>query len=115
VELEKQRKLELFNILIPILPGDPSLFAKPVKQILSINDEDLEDWLPDAWIQFLESGNNPVAEPLFIDVNMAPDASMKTDGGGGEQKAPTVVPKDELSGVAQSSVAGQLGQTFRSQ
>lgn len=115
IELEKQRKLELFNILIPILPGDPSLFAKPVKQILSINDEDLEDWLPDTWVQFLESGNNPVAEPLFVDVNMAPDASMKTDSGMGEQKAPTVVPKDELSGISQSSATGQLGQTFRSQ
>jgi hypothetical protein len=42
-ELEKQSKLELFNLLAPLLTGPAELFAKPVKQILKIYDESPED------------------------------------------------------------------------
>src|SRR3990167_8357163 len=75
-ELEKQRKMELFNILVPLLPADPRLFAKPASQIIKINEEDARDWLPDIWLQFLEKG-----EPLFIN----PAQQMMQGMQGGEQ------------------------------
>lgn len=65
VELEKQRKVEIFNIVVPLLAQPPEIFAKPTKQILVVNDEDPEDWLPDSWLMFL-AGIQP-EEPLFID------------------------------------------------
>jgi hypothetical protein len=43
VELEKQRKVEIFNIVVPLLAQPPEIFAKPTKQILVVNDEDPED------------------------------------------------------------------------
>jgi hypothetical protein len=57
-ELEKQRKMELFNILVPLLGGDPAIFKKSVMQILKVNEEDPDDWLPDSWTQ--------EAQPLFV-------------------------------------------------
>jgi hypothetical protein len=45
-ELEKQRKLEVFNLVVPLLANPPEIFAKAVKQILNANDEQAEDWLP---------------------------------------------------------------------
>src|SRR3990167_4797674 len=59
VEIEKQRKGELFNVVVPVLQGPPELFAKPVSEILKINEEDLDSWLPPSWIEYLESGQLP--------------------------------------------------------
>lgn len=63
-ELEKQRKLEVFNLVVPLLANPPEIFAKAVKQILNANDEQAEDWLPDDWVQYLVFGKQ---EPLIVD------------------------------------------------
>lgn len=62
LELEKQRKIEVFNILAPLLIQPPQVYAKAVKQLLKVNEEDPENWLPDTWMQFL----NQTQAPLFI-------------------------------------------------
>jgi hypothetical protein len=43
--------LDMSNLLIPLLAGDPAVMLKPAKQILKIYGKDPEDWLPDAWLQ----------------------------------------------------------------
>lgn len=55
-ELVKASKMELANMIMPLLTNPPELFAKPVNQILMVNEEDPGDWLPDAWIKFLDEG-----------------------------------------------------------
>lgn len=109
-ELEKQRKIEIFNILAPILPGDPSIFGKSATQLLKVNNEDPKDWLPDSWINEGTLGQ----ESLFIQgpQQMVPADGMTGNGqytaGGNEtlqaenkikpnQGAPTVVPGNMTS------------------
>ena len=57
--LVKASKTDIFNLLIPLLQFPPELAARPAQQILKINEEDPEDWLPDTWIQYLETGQSP--------------------------------------------------------
>lgn len=54
--LVKAAKTDIFNLLVPLLQFPPELAAKPAQQILKINEEDPEDWLPDSWLAFLEQG-----------------------------------------------------------
>lgn len=53
-ELVKALKMEMFNMLVPLLQFPPELAARPAQQILKVNEEDPKDWLPDSFIQFLE-------------------------------------------------------------
>lgn len=95
-ELERQRKLELFNLVMPISQAIAtflaqgmfkiaSAIAKPVIQILEIQNEKSENWLPteiDAMVKNPELANElemqfqqqqmmqqQAAEPLFVDPN----------------------------------------------
>lgn len=68
-ELDRQRKMELFNLVTPIVQTisvsmvqgqfDTAMaMAKPVVQILEIQNEQPENWLPDQVVKFL---NDPAA------------------------------------------------------
>lgn len=64
-ELDKQMKLELFNLLMPLFQGflaaqgagAPEVYVKtlykPIRQILDQYDDDYEDWIPDEWLQII--------------------------------------------------------------
>jgi len=43
----KQTKQEMINLLVPLLKGSPLINKKPAIQLLKINEEDPQDWLPD--------------------------------------------------------------------
>lgn len=58
-ELTKALKMEMFNMLVPLLQFPPELAAKPAEQIVRVNEEDPKDWLPDSFIQYLENGPQP--------------------------------------------------------
>ena len=75
-ELEKQRKLELFNIIAPLLPTSAEIFGKAVRQIIKINEEDPEDWLPDSWLE-------QKTPSLFVNAPQA-QGGMPQPGGGGQ-------------------------------
>jgi hypothetical protein len=77
-ELEKQRKSEVFNLLVPLLGQDPTLVSKASKQLLKANDEDPEDWLPDSWLE-LEKTAMP---QLFVDNPALQNEGMIAPGGG---------------------------------
>ena len=111
VELEKQRKSEVFNIIAPLLQMPPEIYAKPVKQMLKINEEDLEDWLPDTWIQFLETGKAPQPQmPLFQ--QQGGEETMKGEQGMNPQQSQTVVPRGQVSS-SQGDEMGKLGQGLK--
>ena len=112
-ELEKQRKAEIFNQLVPLLASPPELVLKPVKQLLKINDEDPEDWVPDAWLE-LEKGT--AEQQLFVNNPELQQGGMETPVEGGtpsqgvsgartmqgqagtapQRGAPTVVPQNQI-------------------
>lgn len=62
-ELMKQSKLEMFNILVPLLSQAPQIAARPAEQICRVNEEDPKDWLPDVFLQYLKDGTLPPPPP----------------------------------------------------
>lgn len=108
-ELERQRKLELYNIVTPIVQAITQALAqgmynmalgmsKPVVQILEIQDEKPEDWLPDEVVQML---NNP-------DLAKTAEANMKVQQAGDQ---PLLIdpnaPPEQVAGSAPGSTPGQ--------
>lgn len=102
LELEKMRKMELFNIIVPLLGMPKELYGKSVNQIIKVNEEDPEDWLPDAWLSD--------AQPLFT-----PNQSL-IPGQGGSSPAPnaggpTVVPGNQAPNL-NTSISNPTGNLF---
>jgi hypothetical protein len=46
----KQTKTEMANMLIPMFLQPPELVKKAAMQLIKINEEDPQDWLPDSWL-----------------------------------------------------------------
>ena len=108
-ELEKQRKMEVFNVMAPLLVQPAELYAKPVKQLLNINEENPIDWLPDSWLQFLDQNAMTLLLPPPPQMPGLPGAGMgqgvpsnqtSMQGAAGTtpaQGGPTVVPQQQTS------------------
>lgn len=104
--LERQSKLELSNILVPMFQQDPQIMLKPAQQILEIYEEDPEDWFPDTWMQLLKgegSGkplftdpNNPGGQPGAVPGNQS---TMSGASGMSPPRTPTVTPQRNLTGA----------------
>lgn len=127
-ELEKQRKLELFNLILPVVQlmtqfmsaGDiKSALAlyKPVNEILEINEEKPQDWLPDDLVLLAENPElasqatkdaEKVKDPLFV--NPEEEAQVEKQGGG-KPSANTVVPRSEVSNPLRK-IIGDLKSNF---
>jgi hypothetical protein len=105
-ELEKQRKMEVFNIMAPLLGQPPQLYAKPIKQLLVINEEKPQDWLPDMWLQFLEQNSGSLFVPHPMPAltgapgdGIVPSNQTSVQGAAGTTPAagsPTVVPESQV-------------------
>jgi len=76
-EIEKAQKLEMANLIVPLLAQPVELVMKSVKQILKIYNENPKDWLPDLWLQ---GGGEPERPDLFVSRGGQPQ--------GGEQVVP---------------------------
>lgn len=95
-DLIKAMKMEVFNIIIPLLQFPPELVAKSVAQILRVNEEDPDDWLPDMWLEYLENGTLPAlpgaltAQATGQGANAAPGGPQQAPGApaGGALPAP---------------------------
>lgn len=144
-ELERQRKMELFNLLQPVvaqiamtLSGDPMTgqpanidvalaLAKPAYQILEIQNEKPQLWLPDELIKALEDPEGYKAqkqqEQMMQQQQMMNQQAQaeqkssiflpaKTGGGqGGQPQSPTVVPPGQVSNPVADSMKtmGKMG------
>ncbi|MES2216642.1 MAG: hypothetical protein V4481_05105 [Patescibacteria group bacterium] len=127
--LERATKMELANVLIPVLgsplPNGMQLYAKIARQMVKIVEQDEEDWLPDSWIDFLKNG--PQAQPagpggplVAPQPGGAPPQGGQPQGGEtmqgaqgmGQQQAPTVVPRGQVSGATPPSM-GKVGGIFQ--
>lgn len=114
--LERATKMELANVLIPVLgtelPNGMQLYAKIARQMVKVVEQDEDDWLPDSWIDFLKNGaqpqpagqGNPLATPQGGQPAPA-GQTMQGAQGMGAQQAPTVVPRGQVS----SATPPQMG------
>lgn len=125
-ELERQRKLELYNLVTPVVQaiaqalamGQFSValtMAKPVVQILEIQDEKPENWLPDEVVKMLDNPDlakqaeaqvkmaQAAAGPLMVDQNQAKE--MPSAPSNAAPQAETIGPqpnnpiKNSMAGV----------------
>src|SRR3990167_2669925 len=120
-EIDRQRKLELFNIIMPVIqliiqflqinPKGAVALLKPVRQILEIQDEKPENWLPD---EVLEMEKNPqmMEQIMNPEQELMVDQEEPVEGGQGTQplpssKAQTVVPQNEVTNHLRASL-GQI-------
>lgn len=107
-ELLKATKMEMFNMLVPLLQFPAEIVAKAAKQIIKINEEDPKDWLPDAWIQYLDNagqqmipGMAPIGPqggpPLFVPAGGGNGQTMQNQAGMTPKQAPTIVPQGQIT------------------
>lgn len=132
--LQKAMKMEIFNMLIPLLGQPKELAAKPAAQILKVNEEDPKDWLPDDWLDYLKNGPQPApAAPAVPGAPNTPATGAATAAGspavampapGGPTiqgatgntppQAATIVPGSQMPNISQlMGGAGKPGQIFK--
>lgn len=106
-ELEKQRKMELFNIIAPLLPNPPEIYGKSVVQLIKTNEEDPRDWLPKTWMDAIDAESqslfvpNPAMQPQVDQAGNSVIPSNQTSMQGAEgttpsSGGPTVVPESQI-------------------
>lgn len=96
-ELNRQMKLDMINLLLPLLSQDPALMKKPAMEMLELYDETPEDWLPDSWLQ--AQAPTPAQPPTPEQpVQQPPEPGLS---------APTQVPPESL-GQGESSLANKM-------
>ena len=89
--LERQQKLEMSNIILPLIlqgaanPALVPIVIKPIKQIVKLYDEDPKDWVPEEWL----SGQVQMPIPMM----------------GQEEQAQTLVPQSSIA-APESTSAG---------
>lgn len=132
-ELTKASKMELFNIIVPLLANPPELVAKALKQIMKVNEEDPQDWLPDTFLAYLGIGQPPaqataqVAPGTTIPGGQGGAPVIPAAGGATLTKGPTlqagagtapnaggptVVPAGQVTNPAEVITPGQKGGVF---
>lgn len=137
-ELEKQKKMEMFNILAPLLPQPPEIFAKACKQLIVTNDEKPEEWLPDNYIKYLNGESDKtlfISAPVMVNdkgkpVEGQPFGAPEPNNMSGErmsegfesmqgqagirpnQGAPTVLPQSQVGGQQPGTFNESLGNTL---
>jgi hypothetical protein len=106
--LIKASKSEVFNMLMPLMGQPPELAAKPAAQILRVWEEDPKDWLPDAWLDYLENGPKPPQQPQTPPGAPNPQAAAASGRGG---PAGVVQPQPQpLPQPTGPQISGQSGQ-----
>lgn len=106
--LAKAMKSEVFNMLVPLFSQPPELAAKPAAQILKVNEEDPQDWLPDAWLDYLKNGPQPPQPPQTPPGAPNPGAAAASGRGG---PANVVMPQPQpMPQPTGPQIAGASGQ-----
>lgn len=137
-DLMKAMHMEIFNMLIPLLQLPPETAARPAQEILRDNELDPKDWLPDAWIDYLENGPKPapqtpqigaMGEPMgttpgappapggapagpAVAPSAAPGSTIQGASGMVPPQAATIVPGNDMPNIAQMLVKPGQGGLF---
>lgn len=105
--LLKALKMELFNMLVPLLGQPMEIAAKPAAQILKINEEDYDDWLPDDWVDFLKNGPAPPPPPP----PGGPAGPGAPNSPGTTQATAAGIPAAGMPGPGANTIEGATGTT----
>ncbi len=110
-DLMKAMHMEIFNMIIPLLQLPPQIAARPVQQILRDNELDPKDWLPDEWIQYLETGQlppppMPPGMPGMPQEGAPTAAAPNSQPGGAPQATPMPGPGQTMQGQAGMAAQG---------
>jgi hypothetical protein len=105
--LIKAMKMEVFNMLVPLLGQAKELAAKPASQILKVNEEDPDDWLPDDWIDYLKNGPTPPPPPPTQGGAPNNPATAQATAAG----QPAAAPIAEVNPRASGTIQGATGTT----
>lgn len=62
--IEKSNTMQMYNILIPLFSQPAELVAKPAMAIVKLHDQDPEDVLPETFLAYLKSVENPEQTPV---------------------------------------------------
>lgn len=112
-ELEKQSKLELYNLVFPAVQAMAQAMSlgetdmalalyKPVNEILEIHDEEPIDWLPDKLVELAESpelreatekAQQKAQNPLFVKPGQEGQGGGQPQGG----SAQSIAPRNEVT------------------
>lgn len=128
-ELEKADTLRLANILIPLLmQGDPKKIGRAIKQLLLAFNKDPRKWLPDDWVEALNSagkissvpgkGSEPKPGEPTTKTPVTDPATDPTQPGADPTQLPPgmqpVVPPSNLDGSGKIGLGQTLTQGFNS-
>lgn len=113
----KQTKMEMANMLIPLFAQPPEIAKKPAIQIIKVNEEDPQDWLPDAWLQPEQppQGQPQAPQPLFTPQGGQGGQTMQAQVGASPQQASTVVPHGQVSSSPIATPSSGLGKLLSTQ
>ncbi len=129
-ELERQRKLELFNLVEPIVQAAAQLMqqgmfvmavdtARPLTQILEVQEEKPENWLSPELVAMLDDPElakqaemkmqqqQMEAQPLFVDEETAAQGAQPQQPGTAAPTQPgvtPVVPQNEITNPVRDSM-----------
>lgn len=138
-ELERQRKIEVFNVVMPVIqvmlqtlkgnqaemrepdPQGALDLMKPIKQFLEVQDEKLRDWLPDRLVELDENPESlqemaaekqKAENPLFIKPNqMNGNMQGKITGTANTNMQP-IKPQGQITNPLRR-ISSDLGKMFR--
>jgi hypothetical protein len=116
IELERQRKMELYNLVSPtvqlmaqaMMSGQPQLalaLYKPTEQVLESQDETPENWLPDDVVKLAKDpeARAQMLNPLFVQGQTPPGAEGMPEEGV-PAAGDTVIPRDEITNPGRESL-----------
>ena len=122
-ELEKQSKMELFNIIMPVVEKIVALvqegnvpsalaFYKPLVQVLEANEEKPEDWIPENIVNTLKVADTKKTgsgQQLFVNPEQQ-QANQQGQEGQLQSNQPSNIIKDASKGIGNlmSSIKGGL-------
>jgi len=105
--LDQADTLRLTNLLVPMLAGPMELNAKPAKQLIVSFDRQPKDWLPQAWLDFLNGKNGPANQADATLLQAGANAPGQTPGQPPAlPNAPTVVPPAQAQQPSESGLEG---------
>lgn len=62
--LERTKKMEFYNLILPLFQQPPELVAKTARQFAKLYDVSYRDIFPDLWLQYLKQVDSQKAPPV---------------------------------------------------
>ncbi len=88
--VERTRKMEFFNLIIPLFQSPPELVAKPARELAKLYHMDYEDVFPEHWLAYLKQVDGGQSTPEQAQ-NVMQQQQMMQQPGFQQQRAGKVV------------------------